>query len=471
MIGILLTAVLSSSTGQAASPYATAGSSNADNGTMVALCGYPAGAMSCTTGGFGVGVQGCGPTCNAGTYCPLIGTFIGAYPTCATPVSYNCGYGYGNFGGYYGGYPGYGYGYGCGYGGYGCGYGGYGYGYGCGSYCSSPIMICDGDGKSSKEHKELKKELDEIKGALEKDIKCTLEKLTESLKQMEKRIESSEKTGQSTENRVKWLEEEFKHRMLLTDIEAKLDQRIKPIETQLKELSGKLGQHDDSQRRQHDDMHQRQSFEILRRQHEEMMRKQIEGGSPRSEDALKSIEAKIDRMQGSLLKDISIILLRLEEVDQALKDEKALRLKIEDRLKNIEKSIAPPKEEPKDKEKDKEVPKEKQDATGLPKIRVAQLSSMQQEAVPANKALVVVSLPADARLFLNGQFTRAQGTLRSFMTPALEPGGIFTYTFRMELFQNGAVRTQTQEVTFQAGQRVSVVFGSGSEVNVAAGQK
>jgi uncharacterized protein (TIGR03000 family) len=304
--------------------------------------------------------------------------------------------------------------------------------------------------ENSKEHKEINRHLDEIKGTLERDIKGTLDKMSESLKQAEKRIEATEKSGLATENDVKWLKDEVKQRLLLHDMEKNLDHRIKPLEMELKELRKSLETHDEAQRRQHHELAK-------------------PGTAPKSDDSFKALESKIDTLQGSIMVNTEKLLGRIEALEKLFDDQKALHQKLEERLKNLENKAAPKETKEIELPKDKDAPKEK-DAAGATKIRVAQIS-LSQEGIPANKALIVVMLPADARLFLNNQLTRTQGMQRTFVTPELDPTGTFTYSLRMEVMQNGSLRTQVQNVTFQPGRRVNVLFGPGSEVRVASGQK
>ena len=222
-------------------------------------------------------------------------------------------------------------------------------------------------------------------------------------------------------------------------MENKLDQRIKPLEDKLKDINKAL---ELSEMR-----HQQLLEEWRRREIEELKRRgeKAKGtGESRNEDVLKSIEGKIDTMQTIVSKDISNILMKLEEFDKAVQEEKAMRSKFEERLKVLEKFAAPKESKDKDKEEPKEsAPKEKdakesKDASNS-KSRIAQ--NLARETVPANKALVVVTLPADARLFLNDQLMRAHGSQRSFLTPPLELGSTFNYTLRMEVQHNGALRT------------------------------
>jgi uncharacterized protein (TIGR03000 family) len=80
-------------------------------------------------------------------------------------------------------------------------------------------------------------------------------------------------------------------------------------------------------------------------------------------------------------------------------------------------------------------------------------------SVPSDRALVVVRLPADARLYLDEQPTRAERTaVRSFLTPALEPGVTYYYAFRMEVVRDGERIARSRRVAFRAGQEVQITF-------------
>src|SRR5436305_927491 len=76
-------------------------------------------------------------------------------------------------------------------------------------------------------------------------------------------------------------------------------------------------------------------------------------------------------------------------------------------------------------------------------------------AAPAG---VTVALPADARLFAQGQPTRQAGAERRFRTPALEPGREFRYTLIAEVDRGGRAVRETRQVAVRAGERVRVVF-------------
>jgi uncharacterized protein (TIGR03000 family) len=69
--------------------------------------------------------------------------------------------------------------------------------------------------------------------------------------------------------------------------------------------------------------------------------------------------------------------------------------------------------------------------------------------IPDAPATILVSLPADARLFVDGAATRSTGSSRRFDTPALQSG---TYTLRAEIIRNGQVIAEEQAVRVYGGQ-------------------
>lgn len=73
-------------------------------------------------------------------------------------------------------------------------------------------------------------------------------------------------------------------------------------------------------------------------------------------------------------------------------------------------------------------------------------------------AEVVVRLPADAKLYANGQATDQAGDQRVFQTPDLAVGQDFKYVLKIQLDVNGETRTATKQVTVRAGHRTVVDF-------------
>src|SRR5262249_4536033 len=66
------------------------------------------------------------------------------------------------------------------------------------------------------------------------------------------------------------------------------------------------------------------------------------------------------------------------------------------------------------------------------------------EVPAAAPARLIVNLPADAKLFLDDQPTTSRATERTFITPALEPGKVYTYKVRVEIGRDGQMLTETK---------------------------
>jgi len=85
------------------------------------------------------------------------------------------------------------------------------------------------------------------------------------------------------------------------------------------------------------------------------------------------------------------------------------------------------------------------------------------QATTAAPATIVVTLPENARLSIDGEPTRSTSTRRVFVSPSLEQGKEYTYTLQAEINQDGKPVTITRDVTVQAGKEVNVKL----EANVA----
>ncbi len=78
-------------------------------------------------------------------------------------------------------------------------------------------------------------------------------------------------------------------------------------------------------------------------------------------------------------------------------------------------------------------------------------------AAAADRATVVVKLPADARLYAQGQALQLTTDRRAFVTPPLPPGE-FGYTFRAEYVRSGETVTQSRQVAVRPGETFAVEF-------------
>lgn len=77
-------------------------------------------------------------------------------------------------------------------------------------------------------------------------------------------------------------------------------------------------------------------------------------------------------------------------------------------------------------------------------------------------ATIVVTLPADARLTVDGNATTSTSARRVLVTPSLEQGE-YVYSLRAEVVRNGQTVVQTQNVTVRPGQTTEVPFNFASE--------
>jgi uncharacterized protein (TIGR03000 family) len=71
-------------------------------------------------------------------------------------------------------------------------------------------------------------------------------------------------------------------------------------------------------------------------------------------------------------------------------------------------------------------------------------------------ATLVVRLPADARLTVDGEPTRATGAVRRFASPPLAAGQRYHYELRAEVVRAGRTRSVRQRVVVQPGRESEV---------------
>jgi len=100
--------------------------------------------------------------------------------------------------------------------------------------------------------------------------------------------------------------------------------------------------------------------------------------------------------------------------------------------------VNPPADKPKDTEKPKAADK-----------------PMTGTNAPAHLAL---TLPSDAKLFVDGQLIAGQGEKRQFHTPKLLAGQAYYYEFQAEFEFNGKRETETKRVVVRAGDSLSENF-------------
>jgi uncharacterized protein (TIGR03000 family) len=88
-----------------------------------------------------------------------------------------------------------------------------------------------------------------------------------------------------------------------------------------------------------------------------------------------------------------------------------------------------------------------------------------------NQAKVVVQLPEEATLYVDGQRASLTSATRSFLTPELELNKDYYYTIQVEANRNGETVTRSQRVIVRAGQVSKVDFGDLTGNTVATSQE
>ena len=84
--------------------------------------------------------------------------------------------------------------------------------------------------------------------------------------------------------------------------------------------------------------------------------------------------------------------------------------------------------------------------------------SLLDNTVPHLKARVIVTLPAEARLWVDQVECPLPGAVRSFDTPDLSPQQNYAYTLRIAVQRNGQTVEESRRVALVPGERVEVDF-------------
>jgi uncharacterized protein (TIGR03000 family) len=74
------------------------------------------------------------------------------------------------------------------------------------------------------------------------------------------------------------------------------------------------------------------------------------------------------------------------------------------------------------------------------------------------KGLLSVTVPEDAKVFVNGRLTKTPGALRRYVSPGLVRGLSYTYEVRAEVEREGKKLSDTKMVSLRSGQRADVAF-------------
>jgi uncharacterized protein (TIGR03000 family) len=83
------------------------------------------------------------------------------------------------------------------------------------------------------------------------------------------------------------------------------------------------------------------------------------------------------------------------------------------------------------------------------------------------RAKVRIEIPADAKLFVDGQLMKTSSAVRMFKTPVLEPNQTYFYELKAEVIRNSQTFTEVQQLVVRAGEQASASF-AGLELKAAA---
>ena len=80
------------------------------------------------------------------------------------------------------------------------------------------------------------------------------------------------------------------------------------------------------------------------------------------------------------------------------------------------------------------------------------------EEIAYDAVLINVRVPAGAEVRFNASKTSQTGSLRSFVTPALEPGRDYSYEIRARWMEAGRPVEETRKINLRAGDRLTLNF-------------
>jgi uncharacterized protein (TIGR03000 family) len=101
--------------------------------------------------------------------------------------------------------------------------------------------------------------------------------------------------------------------------------------------------------------------------------------------------------------------------------------------------------------------------------QVIQVPEKKSEKVPGPKekkpgeeqsARVTVNLPSDARLWVDAVECPLTSSVRSFNTPALNPGQRYAYSLKVEIVRDGRTVSETQRIVLTPGEETRVDFSN-----------
>jgi len=91
-------------------------------------------------------------------------------------------------------------------------------------------------------------------------------------------------------------------------------------------------------------------------------------------------------------------------------------------------------------------------------IKPIEVKPMKTTAPIESKASVLVRVPAEAKVYIDGNLMKSTSTERIFTSPALEPGESFYYTIRVVVEKGGKTYEDIRRVSVRAGEKSNLAF-------------
>ena len=82
-------------------------------------------------------------------------------------------------------------------------------------------------------------------------------------------------------------------------------------------------------------------------------------------------------------------------------------------------------------------------------------------------AVINVTVPTEATVFVNNKETTSMGPSRSYVSNSLKPGQTYLYNFRVQFEENGQTVVKNEAIKLSAGDRVAISFAGNNDAQLA----
>lgn len=100
-----------------------------------------------------------------------------------------------------------------------------------------------------------------------------------------------------------------------------------------------------------------------------------------------------------------------------------------------------------------------------PPIRYDNTPKVEKKVSVEDNAKLIIEVPANAKLYIDGSLTKSNSQVRHFYTPPLDPGQLYFYDVRVEFERNGQTVQQEKRIYVKAGDVFHASFKAGNSAN------